>query len=899
MKTWAKYISVWMATALGAWTTTAAQDPGCIEIEAILINSCPGPTGANLPEGLNEMVFMRVGANPIDLTDAYLNQTSIIGFPDNTGLPNALSSLTPPTASTTSIIGQWRQSLLYPECADLIEVSAQLAPPYVLPAGARVILVTSALFSAEALDFSELLDTVYFVYASNTNTTGRFANQPNQNEVNSGNHYFRNFRFCPFPDCCDTASYLPLSLAGQNGETVFFDWDGNPTPALLNCKPPVPTSVPNVLSALVGACEGTAVLRGSNVAPYVGQWFVVSVPEGANEPVFSPDPDSARVTIQITVPGTYRFGRRLFLPGACPSLIENSTRFIDLTFPEHPTAEWAPFSTFVCPGETAVLAPAEPGEVEWFLNGESLGTAPEWETDVPGSYRFSRTLDGCVAESEERVLTVGFLPDAPEISVSPAAPCPGETVVFSANVSVQWFFNNVEVATGTEYAFVHDATTAGAYFARVGNECGFADSDVVITTLPLPLPQNLGIGANVENFCTSGALVSVVNYAPGFQYRWFGPTNFANPGGPSQTVSAFGEYGFWASNGCDSLEFRITVSESDLPVLGVSVSPATADICPGGGSATFSAAAVGAQEPVEYLWERNGTAVVGDGATLTVSDGGSYRVSVRDACGRRGAATAQANLLPGAKMNPEGRQTICLGETATVQLSGAQSYSWLPAPGLTAFDDGATALLSPIDDQTYQCVCTYGACVETLSVDVFVVLPPQLTLESEKSELEQGDSTVLRARSNAVVYRWRPSSSLSDSTASAVIATPAATTVYTVTAVNANGCSTTDTIGVRVKPKRKLHAGLPNVFTPNGDGINDVFPFSIPEGYSEIEVSVFGRWGQRLFLQKSDLSRGNGVEWNGKHPNGADCPEGVYFYSVSYSARGKELQRTGSITLIR
>ncbi len=871
-----------------SWATTKAQEPGCIEVEAILVNSCPNlQTGQNLPEGLNEMVFMRVGSESIDLSPAYLSQTPIINFPNNA------NHLVPPTAYTGSVVDQWRANLQYPDCAAIVEVSDQLTPPYTLPAGARVILVTSALFSADALDFSGLMDTVYLMYASNTSEQGRFSN--------SGNPNPRVFRFCPTPECCDEVSYISNTLSNIDGETVLFDWAGNPTPALLNCRPPVPPTIPNILSSLVDACEGTVRLRGSNVAPYSGQWFTVSVPEGATEPELSPHPDSARVTFTATVPGVYRFGRRLFLSGACQSLLEGSTQYIDVSVPERPTAEWAPFNAFICPGETAVLTPAQSeGEIEWFLNGESLGVAPEWETDVPGTYSFSRTLNGCIAESETRTLTVGTLPSTPQISVSPSQPCPGETVVFTANVEVEWFYNNSSAANGTQYSLVLDEATAGAVFARSTNECGFADSEPISLALPAPLPDNLGIGVNMQDFCSQGAVVSVVNYTPatGLRYRWFGPTTFANAYGPTQTVSAFGEYGFWASNGCDSLEFRLTISESDLPPLSVNVTPTQADICPGGGTATFVAEVTGAQEPVEYLWERNGTSV-GNEASLTTGVGGNYRLTVRDGCGRIGNAVIEATLLPGVKINPEGRQTICRGETATVQLSGAQSYQWTPAPSLTVFDDGATALFSPDADQSYQCVCITGACAETLTVDVAVVLPPQLTLESEKSEIEEGDGTILRARGNAVAFYWRPSNTLSDSTGTSVVATPVASAVYTVTAVNANGCTTTDTIGVRVKPRRKVHAGLPNVFTPNGDGVNDVFPFSIPEGYEKIEVSIYERWGTRVYSIKSDVGKGDFVQWNGKNDSGADCPEGVYLFSADYYGSNRELHRTGSITLIR
>ncbi|MCS7084590.1 MAG: gliding motility-associated C-terminal domain-containing protein [Bacteroidia bacterium] len=891
----------WIKRLCAAWlgwqsAITLGQNPACIEVEAILVNSCPDlQTGDNLPEGLNEMVFMRVGPNPIDLSDAYAQQTQIISFPNgqpNPGYPAANAHLVPPTPATTAIVNQWRASLLNPDCAAIIEVSDQLNPPYTLPAGSRVILIASALFSPNAIDFSQLMDTVYLIYSGNTNTAGRFRNTPDPNNPN------RSFRFCAFQGCCDTVTYVTGALSDVNGETVLFDWAGAPTPTMLNCRPPVPPSVPNILSAIVDACEGTATLRGSNVVPYQGQWFVVSVPDGAPEPNFTPHPDSARVTINVEIPGTYRFGRRLILPGACQTMLDNSTQYVDIVFQGTPSAEWAPFDAEICPGETAILMPAEAGgTIEWFLNGQSLGVAPEWETGVAGTYRFVRTVGDCLAESEERTLNVGVLPAPPTVSVSPQRPCPGQNVVLSSPQVVEWFRDNVSIGAGIEHTFVFNAQTAGTYFARVSGECGFADSAPLELALPPVFPVGLSLRADLQNFCDAGAVLSIVNYDPLLSYRWFGPTPFANANASSQTVSQFGVYGFWASNGCDSSEFRLTISETDLPPLELVVSPSQIELC-AGATAALSASAPNAQPPVEFSWEHDG-AVIGNGAILNVAAPGTYRVTARDACGRRASAQSQATVRSRPTVVPGFSQAICRGAEAEVRLSGGDDYQWLPAPGLSIFDDGARALFSPQNDQTYTCVCVYGPCTDTLRFNVAVVLPPNVVAEADDYEIEQGDNVLLHVRGNGVRYRWNPASGLSDTVGESVVASPAVSTVYTVVAFNDSGCTASDTVEVRVKEIREHHAGVPNVFSPNGDGVNDAIPFFIPEGYEAVEVSIYSRWGQRVFHQKTDLGRAAKIEWDGKRDGGADCPEGVYVFSAEYRGPNRTLFRTGHLTLIR
>ena len=89
-----------------------------------------------------------------------------------------------------------------------------------------------------------------------------------------------------------------------------------------------------------------------------------------------------------------------------------------------------------------------------------------------------------------------------------------------------------------------------------------------------------------------------------------------------------------------------------------------------------------------------------------------------------------------------------------------------------------------------------------------------------------------------------------------------------------------------------------NVFTPNGDGINDTFGPIELEGVADYEMVVYDRNGRVAFTTP------RGQAWNGNMPNGEPAPEGVYFYMIDWnleSGTGPPLldQRTGSVTLLR
>jgi gliding motility-associated-like protein len=105
-------------------------------------------------------------------------------------------------------------------------------------------------------------------------------------------------------------------------------------------------------------------------------------------------------------------------------------------------------------------------------------------------------------------------------------------------------------------------------------------------------------------------------------------------------------------------------------------------------------------------------------------------------------------------------------------------------------------------------------------------------------------------------------------------------------------CPSDTVVWLHIIPDGKVF--FPNAFSPNGDGINDVF-YLKAEGVAQVEWSIFDRWGRRV-ARYEDLERG----WDGRHENGLAVPEGVYVYKIRARLNdGSRLERSGSITLIR
>jgi gliding motility-associated-like protein len=112
---------------------------------------------------------------------------------------------------------------------------------------------------------------------------------------------------------------------------------------------------------------------------------------------------------------------------------------------------------------------------------------------------------------------------------------------------------------------------------------------------------------------------------------------------------------------------------------------------------------------------------------------------------------------------------------------------------------------------------------------------------------------------------------------------------------NASGCTDTATVYIPIYPF--INFFMPNAFTPNNDGLNDVFiPVGSFFGIGFYNFSIWNRWGERIFFTE-DYATG----WNGQKNNtGENAPPGVYAYTIDYiDGRGESKKLKGQCTLIR
>jgi gliding motility-associated-like protein len=123
------------------------------------------------------------------------------------------------------------------------------------------------------------------------------------------------------------------------------------------------------------------------------------------------------------------------------------------------------------------------------------------------------------------------------------------------------------------------------------------------------------------------------------------------------------------------------------------------------------------------------------------------------------------------------------------------------------------------------------------------------------------------------------------------IANPVKSTLYTVTGTDENGCVNSDTLTLEVQHNDVLY--VPNVFSPNNDGENDVM-YVRGTGFRSIYFTIYDRWGELVF-ETDDQS----VGWDGTF-RGKELDPAVFVYYVkAVFWDSKEIKQHGSITLVR
>lgn len=232
--------------------------------------------------------------------------------------------------------------------------------------------------------------------------------------------------------------------------------------------------------------------------------------------------------------------------------------------------------------------------------------------------------------------------------------------------------------------------------------------------------------------------------------------------------------------------------------------------------------------------------------------------------------------------------TICEGDTIQLFTRNGKYYQWSPNYNISDLLDH-DPFVYPDVSTTYTVVISDDCTSDTAQI-IIEVLPAPDAVAWNDTAVYRFEPVMLHA-AGGVSYSWDPPNYMNDPFSQDPVVMPSETDSYVVTVTAENGCTATDTVSIVVW-LRCMRFTIPTAFSPNGDGLNDVFRIS---SFGDDEVSnyqIYNRWGELVFEAGSI-----DTAWDGT-TDGKKQETGVYIYYITIACEGQQAVYSGNITLL-
>jgi gliding motility-associated-like protein len=562
---------------------------------------------------------------------------------------------------------------------------------------------------------------------------------------------------------------------------------------------------------------------------------------------------------------------------------------------------------------------------------------------TPTTVYVAATSNGCISTGRPITITINPAPIAPVITNTTTSytycqnQSPAPVSVNTGTTIPVWYSNSggtthyystsnpltPPVIIGTTiYTVVDSISSTGCKNTSV------ASSTSTISVTFNPTPNAPTISTTSYTYCQGDVIqpISATTNPVGDNVVWYSGSTFVsnqNPFTPNVSATA-GTYNYVAYDssaaGCLSAASAqtVTVTVNATPTAPVITSnPVNPTYCQGVSYNPITATGNGGN----IAWYVNGVYVTNTSSSPAsytppaITPPGVYVIGLKDStnsgCVNAGASTTLTltiNATPTVNIGnvslDSAKCGLSTGGVNGITIVGGTpnySYQWYDANGAVA---GATSVtLSNVSTGNYTlqvtdangCMANGAGGVTTFSVPASTAVHAQFsTNPSPATGTLPLAITFSNTSSGASNYIW----SFGDAANTMATGTNANFTytsigTYTATLVAING-TCADTAHIVIVAEVPTTISVPNIFSPNGDGVNDEF-FIINTGMRSMNCDIFNRWGQLLWT----LTAPN-QSWDGKLINGDKAPEGTYMYILqAQGLDGKTYNQQGTVTLVR
>lgn len=544
----------------------------------------------------------------------------------------------------------------------------------------------------------------------------------------------------------------------------------------------------------------------------------------------------------------------------------------------------------------------------YFGNGQIINTSASTVAvtyTTPGTYTVSLVVIDPTA-CNEKDSSVTYITVHPNVNVSGTAtqvPC-SDTVLYNGPAitsgilsSYQWSFSpGGSISTSSVTSPVNTYSNSGTYTAQVlaVTDKGCRDSAIVSINVNTIVPT-----VNSDTICqgASGGLLA----GGGTSYSWQPSTGLSNTtvANPAANPTVTTTYSATITNtitGCvKTLTTQVVVNPKPVANFNYTINPC-------GGGVQF------ADQSVSGITQWNWS--LGNSQYSSVQNpymfyptGGNYSVTLVAGNIFNCYDTIVKSITVGVPppVSVSASQTICLGGYTTLNATGGFAYQWQPTVGLSN-PNFSSPIATPTTSTQYSVTISAlnsvgDTCrfVLATSVNVTQVSTIPIAASANPDTVIKGNSSVLTlTASPGATAMWLPQGTTSPVYGYTVNTTPNHTTTYTVV-ITRGPCTETVVVKVVVIDDgcESSDVFVPNTFTPNGDGYNDVM-FARGHKLDQIYFAIYNRWGELVF-ETNDKN----VGWDGTY-KGKPADVGVFGYYIKVKCyNGLETFKKGNITLIR
>ncbi len=548
-----------------------------------------------------------------------------------------------------------------------------------------------------------------------------------------------------------------------------------------------------------------------------------------------------------------------------------------------------------CIGSTALPLTATGSNLSWYNNASGGPGTPSLipSTAIAGTaaYYASQTVLGCESPRAALNVTITGLPPAPSLTNAAFTYCQlsASLPLTATGTSLLWY-NAPTGGTGSSTAPLPSTTNTGVYSYYVSQTLSCGESpraEIVVTVNPTPLAPSV---ASPVVYCQGITPVSLT--ATGNNLLWYTSSTLGTGiiTAPTPSTATVGNTDYYVSSttgACEGPRSLITITVNTTPAAPVVNTPLT--YCEGNATPLLIAGGT------NLLWYQNaiggtGSASAPRPSTLTT---GSILYYVSQTAGICEGPRDFIEVITLAKpdLGADKKDTVCFG-------TGYDLTSLFNTTGLTIrWTKDGQEITSPsaiTESGIYQAQATnLNGCSDS-ALFMFNIRPPVIANAGRDTIAVKGIPHQLTA-SGGDTYSWYPVFPLDPSYSPfgpVQMANINNDQLFVVTAFNTIGCSDKDSVFISVYNGPTYY--IPTAFSPDGDGLNDIFR-AIPVGIVHTDwFRIYNRFGEILYSTNNWLKG-----WDGTYRN-AKQPVGTYIWMIKGTDRnGKVIERKGTVLIVK